>query len=135
MKRLLLIALLTTFAFSISAYAQEGQGQGEQHGQRHMPSVDDQVNDIKKAVSLSDDQASKVHDILQAQHDKMQQMMQDSSTSREDRRAKMQSLRQESHEQIRALLSDDQKKSFDDYLQKQQSEYGNRRGGHGPGSI
>src|ERR1700749_1112687 len=123
MKRFWFVLLLLAACMTSSGLlAQERHGGG-----RQMPSVDDQVADIKKAVNLSDDQSSKVHDILQSQRDKAQQMMQDSSVSREDRRAKMQSLRQESDDGIRALLSDDQKKSFDKYLQDRQNRWNNRQ--------
>ncbi len=117
--------LVSIFLLSLAAFAQEGRGG------RHMPSVDDQTNEIKKAVNLSDDQTSKVHDILQAQRDKMQQLFQDSSVSREDRRSQMQALREDSDTQIRALLSDDQKKSYDNYLQHRRNEMRERRQGGG----
>jgi len=125
MKRVSIFLLLAFCLVSISAIAQEGRGPG---GGRHMPSVDDQVSQLKQAVNLNDDQAAKVHDILQAQRDKMREMMQDSSVSREDRHAKMQSLRKDSNDQIRALLTDDQKKSFDSYMQQRREE---RRQGNG----
>ena len=134
MKRFFFLVLLAAFALSLGAFAQDdhaGGGPRGGRGGRQMPSVDDQVSSIKQAVNLSDDQAGKVHDILQAQRDKAQQMMQDSSVSRDDRRAKMQALREDSNNQIRALLSDDQKKSYDGYL-KQQRENRRRDNGGGP---
>lgn len=136
MKRILLLVLFAVCALSLAAWAQEDQG-GPRGGRggRHMPSVDEQVSNLKQAVNLTDDQAAKVHDILQAQHEKMQQMMQDSSMSREDRHAKMQQMREDTHQQIRGLLNDDQKKSFDAYVQQQQNQRGNwRRGGPDQGS-
>jgi periplasmic protein CpxP/Spy len=133
MKRFYILVLLAVVALSLGAFAQDDQGGGPRGGRggRQMPSVDDQVGSIKQAVNLSDEQAGKVHDILQAQRDKAQQMMQDSSVSRDDRRAKMQALREDSNNQIRALLSDDQKKSYDSYL-KQQRENRRRDNGGGP---
>lgn len=124
--------VLAALLLTVGAYAQDNQ-QGGPRGGHHMPSVDDQVAALKQAVNLSDDQAAKVHDILQAQRDKAQQMMQDESMSREDRRAKMQAMRQDSNNQIRALLSDDQKKSFDSFEQQRQNNWGNRRHDQGNG--
>ncbi len=124
MKALKVVLLISALTLTLSAFAQMGQGPGGGHGGmgHQMMSVDDRVKELDKQLSLNDDQKKQVHDILQDQHDQMGQLMQDSSTSRQDKMTKMRSIHQASNGKIRDLLNDDQKKKFDDYLQKQQQQ-------------
>ena len=134
MKTLRVVLLISLLTMAVSALAQMGQGPGSGHGGMGHPmmSVDDRVNELVKQLSLSGDQKEQVRGILQEQQDQMKQLMQDSSTSRQDKMSKMRSIHQASNGKIRDLLSDDQKKKFDDYLQKQQQRMQQHRG-QGPG--
>jgi periplasmic protein CpxP/Spy len=128
MKTLRITVLTAMVGFASLAFAQgggaaqgEGQGQGEHQGMhRQMPSVDDQVNRLDKQLNLSDEQKTQVRSILQSQHDKMQQLFQDSSADPQDRRAKMREVHESTNNQIRSVLNDDQKKQFDQLEQEQQ---------------
>ncbi|HXZ79739.1 MAG TPA: hypothetical protein VEG30_07405 [Terriglobales bacterium] len=127
-----LIAALTISIVAVAQYGGTGQGGGRHgFGGRQMPSVDDQVKNLTQELSLSDDQQTKVRSILQDQRTQMQQTMQDTSASREDKMAKMKDIHQSSTGKIRDLLNDDQKKKYDDYLQKRQQEMQQRRGNMG----
>ncbi|HMK29419.1 MAG TPA: hypothetical protein VK473_07020 [Terriglobales bacterium] len=137
MKSVRFAFLLTVLAFSCVALAQyAGMGQGTGggrggHGGWQMPSVDDQVKNLTQELSLSDDQQSQVRSILQDQQNQMKQLMQDTSTSREDKMAKMKGIHQSATGKIRDLLNDDQKKKYDDYLEKRQQQFQQRRGSMG----
>ncbi len=119
---------------AITAHSQYNAGErmGRRGGAgRQMPSVDDQVKNLTKQLKLSDDQQKQVRTILQDQRDRMQQQMQNSSASREDRRSKMREIHQSASGKIRDLLNDDQKKRYDEYQQKQMERMQQRRGGMG----
>ena len=135
MKALRVVLLISMLTVTASAFAQMGQGPGGGHGSMGHPmmGVDARVNELSKQLNLGDDQKNQVRDILQDQQDQMKQLMQDSSTSRQDKMSKMRSLHQAGNGKIRDLLSDEQKKKFDDYLQKQQQRMQQRHGGPGPG--
>ena len=97
---------------------QPGPGMGK-HGRRHMPTVDDQLKHLNKELKLSDDQQAKLKPILEDQRQQMDQVRNDSSLSRQDRFSKMQELRQSSDTQIKAVLNEDQQKSFDKMREEQ----------------
>jgi periplasmic protein CpxP/Spy len=117
--------LCATMTLGASAQSQEqapaaGQQQqmGRHHGRHKMHNVDDQVKRMTKKLNLNDEQQSKVKGILENQQSQMQQLRNDSSTSRDDRFAKMRELHENSNTQIRAALNDDQQKKFDEMLAK-----------------
>ncbi len=98
-------------------------------GQRQMPTVDDRVNFLSKQLNLTDDQKTKVRDILQDEQDQIRQMMQDSSLSRQDRRSKMMDLHKSTTQKISQLLNDDQKKKYQEMQQRQQERMQQHRHG------
>jgi len=130
MKTLQYLLLLLAFATPAALLAQDNPppppagGPGQMA--HHMPSVDDQLNHLSSKLNLTDAQKPQVKTILQDQQDQMAQLMSNNSGSREETRSKMRDIHDKSNAKIRALLTDDQKATFD----KMQSE---RRGhmGHG----
>jgi periplasmic protein CpxP/Spy len=98
---------------------------------RHMPSVDDQLDDLSNKLNLTDAQKPKVKTILQEQRDQMKQVMDSSSGSREDTRAKMREIHEKSAAKIRGILNAEQKAKFD----KMQAEHRDHMGAeHGQGA-
>ena len=89
------------------------------------PSV--QARHMAKRLKLSADQQSQVAGILAAQRDQVTSLRSDASLSREDRYARMQSIRGESESKIRALLTDDQKQSFDQMEQQRRDRQQNHK--------
>lgn len=81
-----------------------------------------QVQRMSKKLNLSSDQQSKVQSILEDQQKQLETLRQDKSLSREDRGAKFNELRQTSSAQIRAVLSEDQQKKFDQMQQKREQK-------------
>ena len=127
----LLLASLTAVVVAYAQYGGMGQGGGRHGSGRQMPSVDDQVKSLTQELSLSDDQQAKVRSILEDQRTQMQQAMQDTSASRQDKMAKMKEIHQTATGKINNLLNDDQKKKYDEYLQKRQQEMQQRHGSMG----
>ena len=112
-----------------------GQEMGHHMGGHHgMPSADDQLKHLSKKLNLSDDQQAKLKPILEDQHKQMQQLWNDSSTSRQDRFSKMRELRESGDDQIKSVLNDDQQKKFDEMREEQRSHMRHRmRGGQQAG--
>jgi periplasmic protein CpxP/Spy len=88
------------------------QAQGGGGGGMRMTS-DQRVAAIDKAVTLTDDQKTKIKAIFDADAKKMQDMM---AAQDPDMRTKMTAMRTDENTQIKALLTDDQKPKYDAYL-------------------
>jgi septal ring factor EnvC (AmiA/AmiB activator) len=101
--------------------APPAEGGGGHWGHHHkMPSVDQQMKHLTKALKLSDDQQTKVRSALEDQHKQMEQIHNDSSLSRDDRFNKMKQIRESTNTQIKSVLNEDQQKKFDEIQQKHQ---------------
>ena len=85
------------------------------------------VEMLTKALTLTDEQQTQVKAIFEEIHPKMKAIMDDASLSKEDKGAKMKELRTASDAKVRALLTADQQKTFDELKQKRQ-QHG--QGGH-----
>jgi protein CpxP len=70
--------------------------------------AEERLNNFAKEANLSDDQKTKLKDILEKEQAKMRELRQDTSASREDRRSKTQDLRKETDAKVKALLNADQ---------------------------
>jgi Spy/CpxP family protein refolding chaperone len=94
-----------------------------------LPDVEDQLKVLTQKLDLSVDQQPKVKAILQELRDASVKLMQDESTPREELLSKVRPLRMNADKKIREILSDDQKKKLDQYLQGPHSEmHGNLSG-------
>ena len=82
-----------------------------------LPDVGDQLKVLTQKLGLSVDQQPKVKAILQELHDASVKLMQDGSTAHEKLLSKVKPLRMNADKKIREILSDDQKKKLDQYLQ------------------
>ena len=139
MKRLQSIFMALVLAMSVSAFCQNapdtqsGQdhhGRGEGMGRGRGMTADEQLDQMSKALNLTDDQKAKLKPILEDTHKQMQQLMQDQSLSREDRRNKMQQIHESAMSQAKGILTDEQFKK----LQEMHKSGGEGHGeGHGHG--
>jgi periplasmic protein CpxP/Spy len=102
------------------------QGRGGPGGMRG-----DQVEFLTKKLNLTPDQVTQVKAIDADTMNQMKALREDTSVAGQDKRAKMMDIRKASQDKIRALLTDDQKTTFD-ALQAQAQTRG-RRGNHGDG--
>lgn len=129
-------AFLFLFLCGLGAYAlqspQGGQGprggQGPQGGRGPM-SPADQVKELTDRLSLTDDQQGKIKTILEDIRDQMQKIRSDDSLSQEDKMTKGRSLRETANGKIRDLLTDDQKKKFDQFEQERRDRMRQRQQG------
>jgi Spy/CpxP family protein refolding chaperone len=125
------LAVCTGTAFSQDAQGQQGpppQGSdmggqmGGPGGHHQMPSVDDQLKHMTKKLNLTDEQQPKVKAILDDQHAKMEALHNDSSVEMQDKFVKMREIHENSSTQIKALLTPDQQKKFDE-MQKEHHDH------------
>ena len=101
------VALCSAALCTVPMMAQGGGGGG-----MRMTS-DQRVANLDKAVTLTDDQKTKVKAIYDADMKKMQDLM---AAQDPDMRTKMQAMRADENTQIKTLLTDDQKPKYDAYL-------------------
>jgi Spy/CpxP family protein refolding chaperone len=94
--------------------------------------VADQVKDLTEKLTLTEDQQAKVKTILEDTRDQMQKLRSDESMSQEDKMAKGRALREASSGKIREVLTDDQKKKFDQMEQERRDRMRQRQGGGEP---
>ena len=127
--RWMIIAISALMLIGLSAFAQEqqapppGQGGGQGRGGMMM-SPEQRATRLAEQLSLSDDQKAKVQKIYEDAQKDMQGMQ---GASREDRMAKMQAT----NEKVKAVLTDDQKKKFDEMQQRMRDRQRGGPGGEG----
>jgi len=83
------------------------------HHQHRRMNSDRQLKRMTKQLDLSADQQTQIKPILDSRNEQMQQLRQDKTTSREDRREKMQGIQQDTNQKIEAVLNDTQKQKFE----------------------
>lgn len=106
------------------------EGQGMNHD---MPSVEERVQHLTKALNLTTDQQAKVKSILEDQKNQMASLKQETSLSKQDRHAKFQAIHQETRQKIQAVLTDDQQAKFEQ-MQARHKEHMGMRGQEDTGS-
>src|SRR5260221_2853329 len=130
-------AFLFLFLCGLGAYAlQSPQGGpppqgGQGHGGPGPMSPADQVKEMTDRLSLTDDQQGKIKTILEDTRDQMQKIRADDSLSQEDKMAKGRALRETANGKIRELLTDEQKKKFDQLEQERRERMRQRQQGGG----
>ena len=69
--------------------------------------------ELTQKLSLTDAQQQQMKAIYAAAEQQGKALRDDDSLSRDDRRAKMQAIMKSAHDQVRAMLTPDQQKTFD----------------------
>ncbi|HEY7352074.1 MAG TPA: hypothetical protein VH596_04830 [Terriglobales bacterium] len=132
-KSLCASALLICVFAAMQGWSQDDQAPPPEHrGHRHMMSPENRTDHLTKALSLTDDQKSKVLSIYQDEQKQMEALRADSSTSRDDRWAKMKQVHENTVSQIKGTLNPDQAKKFDDMQQRMQEHRQHRSGDNPP---
>jgi periplasmic protein CpxP/Spy len=138
MKNQKLLALVFGVAvlFAGAAQAQEkgkrGKEGGDGQGRGQMMSPDERVAQLDKALSLTEDQKTKIKAIYaKAQEDMRAAMRGGGGGDREAARAKMMDAMKKTREDVRAVLTDEQKTKFDALPQRGGGDQGGRRGKRG----
>ncbi|HEX5236275.1 MAG TPA: hypothetical protein VFW25_13195 [Silvibacterium sp.] len=78
----------------------------------HQLNPDQDMKHLTKHLKLTQDEQSQIQPIVQDRDQQLNQLWQDSSMSRTDRRAKSQEIRDTSDSKINAILNDEQKKKY-----------------------
>ncbi len=142
LKHCFLALSLAAFTYAVTPLAvaqdngnnQEQSAQAPEHGHRHMDPAS-QTEMLTKHLNLTSDQQPKVLDILKTQQSQMESLRSDTSLSQEDRHSKMMDIHKTSNDQIRALLTPDQQKKFDEMQTRHEHWQGHGQGqGQGQGS-
>jgi protein CpxP len=121
------VALCSAALCAAPMLAQGGGGGG-----RGMMTPEARVAAIDKAVTLTDDQKTKITAIYTADAKKMADMR---AAQDPDMMTKMQAMRTDENTQIKALLTDDQKPKYDAYLASMPQRGGGRGGAGGGGAA
>jgi protein CpxP len=116
------VAMCSAALCTVPMMAQGGGG-----GRMQMAPAD-RVAAIDKAVTLTDDQKTKITAIYTADAKKMADLR---ASGDPDMRTKMTAMRADENTQIKALLTDDQKPKFDAYVASMPQGRGGGGGGQG----
>jgi Spy/CpxP family protein refolding chaperone len=83
-------------------------------------------------LGLSDEQKEQVKQIHASQREQLEAIRQDTSLSREEKRAKAQEIRKNTRSQMEALLTPEQREKLRKHRQELRHRRGKRHGGRGP---
>jgi Spy/CpxP family protein refolding chaperone len=82
-----------------------------------LPDIGNQLKVLTEKLDLTADQQPRIKAIIQELHDATQKIMQDKTISRDQLLIKVRPLRMNANSKMREILSDEQKKKLDQYLQ------------------
>ena len=137
MNRIRLLAIGSMLLIAPAMLAQQtaqtgGPAKGAAQGVG-LPDVGDQLKVLTQKLDLSVDQQPKVKTILQELHNASLRLMQNENVSQDEILSKVRPLRMNADKKIREILTNDQKKKLDLYLQGPHSEmHGNLHGATPP---
>jgi Spy/CpxP family protein refolding chaperone len=137
MNRIRLIAIGSMLLIGPAMLAQQttqtgGPTKGAAQGVG-LPDVGDQLKVLTQKLDLSADQQRKVKTILQELHDASLRLVQNENIPEDELLRKVRPLRMNADKKIREILTDDQRKKLDLYLQGPHSEmHGNLHGATAP---
>lgn len=100
----------TTTPQSQPAENQPGSGGHRNH---QPPDPDKQLAHMTKALNLTADQQTQIKPILVSRNEQMQQLFQDQSIARQDKRTKAEAIQSDSKSKIEAVLNDTQKQKYE----------------------
>lgn len=126
MKKKFIIATLIALTISIpqAIYAQDSS---TQQSARKLPTPEEVVTMLDSKLSLTDDQKSKITPIIADRQQQLKSVATDNSGRRFQKARKMKSIYKESDEKIKAVLTDDQKKKYEEIEQQMREQMKERR--------
>ncbi|QNK63039.1 hypothetical protein H7F33_00480 [Pedobacter sp. PAMC26386] len=127
MKKLLMICGML-FSVITFAHAQGGNRNGTPEERATKATAQ-----LTEKLTLNADQQTKIHDILLDQNTQMNKAREEAGDDRKAMRTKMMTLMQGNNEKIKAVLTDDQKKSYDTFLEERRASMKKRAEGQGGG--
>jgi len=125
MKKLLMICGLM---LGIAGFAQAQQG----GGRGMMMKPEERVKQLDEKLKLSDDQKTKLTAVFTEQAESMKKMREEmQGGDRDAMREKIQKFRAENDVKVSAILTDDQKKTYEVWQKEQRAEMQKRMQGGG----
>ncbi|TCO20656.1 hypothetical protein EV200_10896 [Pedobacter psychrotolerans] len=126
MKKLLMICGLM---LGIAGFTQAQQGGGQGRGGMMMK-PEERVKQLDEKLKLSDDQKTKLTTVFTEQAEAMKKMREDmQGADRDAMREKMQKFRADNDTKVSAVLTDDQKKTYEAWQKEQRAEMQKRMQG------
>lgn len=125
MKKLLMICGML---FGVMTFA---HAQGGNRGGTPEERATKSTAQLTEKLTLTADQQTKIHDILLDQNTQMNKAREEAGDDRKAMRTKMMTLMQGNNEKIKAVLTDDQKKAYETFLEDRRNAMKNRAGGQG----
>jgi len=133
-KQIFSLALSSIFGLGIAMAAPQAtspapsqdQSTAPQNGHwagRHEADPNKEVQRMAKKLNLTADQKNQILPILANRQQQMESIRNDSSLSQQDRREKFRAVREDSDTKIRAVLNDDQKKTYDQMQQQMRERH------------
>lgn len=101
-------------------------------GRRGGPSPEQQLKRLTKTLDLTADQQTKVKPVLVDGQKKINAVRDDTTLDRRTMLGKIMQVRKDTNDQVRALLNDQQKQTFDKMLQEREERMQERRDGGAP---
>lgn len=86
---------------------------------------------LKTQLNLTDDQTQKVEQIIETTRNEMRELRESSSGDWREMREGMMTIRNKQNEQIEALLTEEQKKLWEEFKKERQDRFERRRQGEG----
>ena len=83
---------------------------------------------MEKDLNLTADQKTKVQAVFEANAKKYQELRDDTSMSREQRREKMTTIREEENKKLKEILKPDQWEKYQKQMDEMKKKYGERKG-------
>lgn len=128
MKRLGFLLLVLVLGTSISI----AQNRGEQRNMNPEDMAKNQTKELKEKLDLDSKQEKKVYELNLKSANKMVAMRDEMRSGNGDRdamRQKMTELRNEQNKEMKKILSDDQYKKYEKYVEERRNNMRNRGGG------
>lgn len=115
----------------IAGFAQAQQGGGQGRGGMMMK-PEERVKQLDEKLKLSDDQKTKLTTVFTEQAEAMKKMREEmQGADRDAMREKMQKFRADNDTKVSAVLTDDQKKTYEAWQKEQRAEMQKRMQGGG----
>jgi Spy/CpxP family protein refolding chaperone len=126
---LLTIVMLVFGLMNIALAEAERNRSGERREDRPQgpPSIEEIVEIMTKRLSLTEDQATEIEEILKEDKEKLDELRVDTEKTREEKREAHEEIRKASDEEIMELLTDEQKEEFEKMKEERKERRENRR--------
>jgi Spy/CpxP family protein refolding chaperone len=127
-KPVVFIAILFALFVSVLPVSVTAQDSGEDSAQaRKLPMPEEVVEKLDSKLSLTDDQKAKITPIIADRQQQMRAVATDSSMRRFQKARKMKSIYKDSDKKIKAVLTDDQNKKYEEIQQEMKEQMKQRR--------